>query len=108
MAIGRISGPLLAKNLLRDGVDLAFETDLLYLDVTSGRIGIRKNNPAYELDVNGTINATINVTLFFRFEEIRVRSRCLYDIVTKQKNIVTKIVWLLDFCPKLFNHLSPC
>jgi len=57
MAIGRISGPLLAKNLLRDGVDLAFETDLLYLDVTSGRIGVRKNNPAYELDVNGTINA---------------------------------------------------
>jgi len=57
MAIGRISGPLLAKNLLRDGVDLAFETDLLYLDVTNGRIGIRKTNPAYELDVNGTINA---------------------------------------------------
>ena len=57
MAIGRISGPLLAKNLIRDGVDLAFETDLLYLDVTTGRIGIRKSNPAYELDVNGTINA---------------------------------------------------
>jgi hypothetical protein len=48
---------LLAKNLLRDGVDLAFETDLLYLDVTNGRIGVRKTNPAYELDVNGTINA---------------------------------------------------
>jgi len=58
MAIGRISGPLLAKNLLRDGVDLAFETDLLYLDVTNGRIGVRKSNPAYELDVNGTINAS--------------------------------------------------
>lgn len=57
MAIGRISGPLLAKNLLRDGVDLAFETDLLYLDVKNGRIGVRKSNPAYELDVNGTINA---------------------------------------------------
>ena len=57
MAIGRISGPLLAKNLLRDGVDLAFETDLLYLDVKNGRIGVRKTNPAYELDVNGTINA---------------------------------------------------
>ena len=40
MAVGRISGPLLAKNLLRDGVNLAFETDLLYLDVVSGRIGI--------------------------------------------------------------------
>jgi hypothetical protein len=57
MAIGRISGPLLAKNLLRDGIDLAFETDLLYLDVANGRIGVRKNNPSYELDVNGTINA---------------------------------------------------
>lgn len=57
MAIGRISGPLLSRNLLRDGVDLAFETDLLYLDVTNGRIGVRKNNPNYELDVNGTINA---------------------------------------------------
>ena len=57
MAIGRISGPLLAKNLIRDGVDLAFETDLLYLDVTTGKIGIRKSNPAYELDVNGTVNA---------------------------------------------------
>jgi hypothetical protein len=57
MAIGRISGPLLAPNLLRDGIDLAFETDLLYLDVTNGRIGIRQGTPLYELDVNGTINA---------------------------------------------------
>lgn len=31
--LGRISGPLLANNLLRNGVDLAFETDLLYLKV---------------------------------------------------------------------------
>lgn len=57
MAIGRISGPLLAPNLLRDGVDLAFETDLLYLDVANGRIGIRQGKPLYDLDVNGTVNA---------------------------------------------------
>lgn len=31
--IGRISGQLLKENLLRNGVDLAFETDLLYLQV---------------------------------------------------------------------------
>lgn len=60
MAVGRISGPLLAKNLLRDGVDLAFETDLLYLDVISGRVGINTstsylNYPDLniKLDVNG-------------------------------------------------------
>ena len=34
MAVGRISGPLLKANLLRQGVDLAFVTDLVYLQVT--------------------------------------------------------------------------
>ena len=32
-ALGRISGALLSPNLLRHGVDLAFDTDLLYLKV---------------------------------------------------------------------------
>lgn len=54
MAIGRISGPLLKANLIRDGVDLAFETDLLYLDVVNSRIGVNTNSPSTDLDVNGT------------------------------------------------------
>ena len=45
MAVGRISGPLLSKNLLRDGIDLAFENNLLYLDVTNGVIGIKTSTP---------------------------------------------------------------
>jgi hypothetical protein len=61
MAIGRISGPLLKANLVRDGVDLAFETDLLYLDVTNSRIGIRTASPQYDLDVNGTTRTTNTV-----------------------------------------------
>lgn len=60
--LGRISGPLLKDNLLRDGVDLAFETDLLYLDVDdgtgNGRIGIKTTTPQYDLDVNGTTRTT--------------------------------------------------
>lgn len=52
--LGRISGPLLKSNLIRDGVDLAFETDLLYLDVNNSRIGIKTSSPSVELDVNGT------------------------------------------------------
>lgn len=56
MAVGRITGPLLAKNLLRDGVDLSFETDLLYLDVTTGRVGIKTDTPGYTLDVQGDTN----------------------------------------------------
>lgn len=68
--IGRISGPLLRENLTRDGVNLRFESNLIYLDVNShaadvtsqpsnptawtGRVGIRNPNPAYPLDVVGT------------------------------------------------------
>jgi hypothetical protein len=54
MSIGRISGPLLKANLLRDGVDLAFETDLLYLDVNNMRIGVNTDSPTHDLQVNGT------------------------------------------------------
>jgi len=58
MAVGRISGPLLKSNLLRNGIDLAFETDLLYLDVNNGRIGVKTNTPGCDLQVNGTFCAT--------------------------------------------------
>ena len=58
MAIGRISGPLLKNNLIRNGIDLAFETDLLYLDVTNSRISVNKVAPTHDLDVDGTTRTT--------------------------------------------------
>ena len=58
MAIGRISGSVLKSNLTRNGVDLAFETDLLYLDVTNNRIGIGTSEPTTALHVNGTLTST--------------------------------------------------
>ena len=58
MAIGRISGQMLKSNLLRAGVDLAFETDLLYLDVVNSRIGIKTTAPSTDLQVNGTTRTT--------------------------------------------------
>lgn len=56
--LGRISGPLLSADLLRNGIDLAFDTDLLYLDVTNGRIGIKSDIPNRPLTVQGTANTT--------------------------------------------------
>jgi hypothetical protein len=63
MAIGRISGQLLKSNLLRAGENLAFETDLLYLDVVNSRVGIKTSAPTVDLDVNGhtrSTNLTVN------------------------------------------------
>jgi hypothetical protein len=53
--LGRIGGQVLTDNLLRAGVDLAFETDLLYLDVANQRIGINRSVPVYDLDVDSEI-----------------------------------------------------
>jgi hypothetical protein len=81
--LGRISGKLLKENLVRNGVDLAFENNLLYLKVSpiiagssidddadpnydstlpaalSGTgIGIKTDVPVYDLDVSTNIRTT--------------------------------------------------
>ena len=60
--LGRISGPLLANNLKRNGTDLAFESQLLYLDVRNNRIGINANlvttGPSVDLFVPVKISTT--------------------------------------------------
>jgi len=81
--LGRISGKLLKENIVRNGIDLAFENDLLYLKVSpiivgsgvdddadpnydsslpaalSGTgIGIKTDLPVYDLDVSTNINTT--------------------------------------------------
>ena len=58
MAIGRITGSVLKSNLTRNGTDLAFETNLLYLDVTNSRVGIGTSEPTTALQVAGTVTAT--------------------------------------------------
>lgn len=58
--VGRISGPLLFANLERNGNDLAFRdtldtTQLLYLNVNDGKIGVNTDTPINTLDVAGTM-----------------------------------------------------
>ena len=47
MAIGRISGSMLYSNLERQGVDLAFEGNILYVDVTNRRLGANIRNGGF-------------------------------------------------------------
>ena len=58
--VGRISGPLLKSNLQRTS-DLAFETDLLYIAHTNGKIGIKDDAPAFDLTIDGTTNTPSSI-----------------------------------------------
>ena len=69
--VGRISGPLLEANLLRQGIangtqaNLSFKNNagdqsLLKIDVTNGRIGVDVEAPANEVQVSQTIQ-TVNL-----------------------------------------------
>jgi hypothetical protein len=56
--LGRISGPLLADNLRRNGADLAFDNQVLYLDVTNNRVGFNTSAPVTDLYTPTSIRTT--------------------------------------------------
>ena len=73
--LGRIGGQVLTDNLLRAGVDLAFETNLLYLDVNNQQIGIRDSTPVYTLDVNNNIRTNdLTVTTQAALGNLRINA----------------------------------
>jgi hypothetical protein len=86
MPIGRISGQLLKDNLLRDGVNLKFENDLLYLlvsdsDSDNHRIGIKNSNPAYTLDVTGVTRSTETLTGRAEIDDVEINDNVIRSTV---------------------------
>jgi hypothetical protein len=63
MAISKIHGQMLTDNLLRDGTNLAFDTDLLMLDVVNDRIGINDATPSETLSITGTLSVSGNTAI---------------------------------------------
>jgi hypothetical protein len=53
MAIGKVSGVMLQNNLVRQGSNLAFDGNLIYLNVTNRRVGINTVNPTKDFQVEG-------------------------------------------------------
>jgi len=51
--LGRISGPLLSEDLRRNGVNLAFDHDKLYLNVVNKYVGFGTNTPTRTLTAPG-------------------------------------------------------
>ncbi len=56
-AQGGADGPIVATTLSASG-DAAFDTDTLFVDVSTDRVGINDSTPSYSLDVNGTLRVT--------------------------------------------------
>ena len=62
MAIQKVTGEIIENNLLRSA-SLAFNTDLLYIDVVNDRIGINTSAPGTSLDVTGSARVTGDMTV---------------------------------------------
>jgi hypothetical protein len=56
--LGRISGPLLSDNLLRNGRNLVVDSDLFLLNVGSKRLGVNTLSPSRELTIASTTVTT--------------------------------------------------
>jgi hypothetical protein len=68
--------------LLRDGIDLAFETDLLYLDVANGRIGINSDTPTRTLFVNDTVGSpNLIVTTQASIANFTISTNTIQDVL---------------------------
>ena len=105
--LGRISGPLLKANLLRDGKDIAFETNLLYFNVNthtddidlhpldpslwSGKIGIKTDTPQYDLDIVGTTQTTHLITDELDVGELNIVNNPLSPNDTLISNVLGNI-----------------
>ena len=56
--LGRISGPLLADNVKRNGANLAFDNKVLFLDVVNNRVGFNTATPVTDLYTPNSIQST--------------------------------------------------
>lgn len=92
--LGRITGPLLKDVLTREDVDLKFvnslgDTGILYLDVDQNKVGINKENPVYDLDVNTNIFTTnLIVTDQADLDNIIIKSGSEFSTSVGSLNIV--------------------
>jgi hypothetical protein len=56
--LGKVAGTMLKDNLVRNGVDLQIDSNLMYYDVANRRVGVNTTLPGNALTVNG--NATVS------------------------------------------------
>lgn len=120
--LGRISGKLLRENLTRNGVDLAFDTNLLYLKVAPLKIGTDPNEdgdpnygklgyntgfltgigintdaPQFDLDVNGHTRVSNNVRVA-DLDSTGVKAE-ISNVVFNADGTVTSVMGPIELVP---------
>jgi hypothetical protein len=93
MAIGQISGQLLKDDLQRDGRNLSFDTNLLFLDVVNRRIGINNASPTDAVDVTGRTRST----------NLKVNTQADIASITVNTNTITSNTGTLSLNPSAPN-----
>ena len=95
--IGKISGPLLEDNLQRSGVDLAFDTDLLYLDVANRRIGINNIAPVANFTAVDPLSTNLQVDTQLTVGNMNLYTNTIQypigNLVLQSNNIVYAPNW---------------
>lgn len=61
--LGRVYGQSLSNNLVRDGIDLKIDGDLVVFDVVNRRVGVNTLTPTVDFDVTGDVNISGNLTV---------------------------------------------
>lgn len=77
MAINRVSGNILQDDLVR-GTNLAFQGNLLYLDVSNNRVGILDASPTQALTVSG--NVQVGNILLINLGNVQVGNAWINDL----------------------------
>ncbi len=103
--LGRIGGQVLTDNLLRAGVDLAFETSLLYFNVSTRKIGVKTAVPVYDFDVNSNIKTT-NLEVTNQLAPANLRLNAPNTISTSVGGIAVRIAGSTIFHDRLATQVS--
>jgi hypothetical protein len=114
--LGRISGPILNSNLLRDGNDLAFDTDLLYLKISpiivpweqDGEVGDPNYDSSLPASMAGTgigINTDtpvvdLDINSFTKTSNLIVDNQAIFDnLIFNANGTVSTVVGPINISP---------
>jgi hypothetical protein len=97
--MGRIGGALLAQDLLRNGTDLAFETSLLYLNVTGKYVGINTQGPSSDLTIGTVKNNGAGTTSTIRTTNLIVPTTATIGNFTIGTNTIQHLTSSITVTP---------